>query len=227
MKKHKSPFGGNVFIVNHKRKHRFVSTAKVGCTTLKYITVIDDKLYDFDPDDKPQKSHDILGYKADGKKLVPTDSKKYNNYTTVAIWRDPLKRFASWYSDKVYYPYQPYIFLSGLAVEGTVDRCLEFLKFELSKSDPEWMDEHVRPQSAYFDPSDIDVFVDISNLSDYLESIGVQQEKRLSNTSSKQEVNLTDEQVTEFKELYKADYELYELIKDKLWSLEEEPTNED
>lgn len=217
MRNLKSPFGKNVFIVNHKRRHRFASTAKVGCSTLKYITVVDNNLHRFKKNEKPQMAHDILGYVPDGKNLVATTSDEYAEYTTVAVWRDPVERFISWYSDKVAHPYQPYIFLSALANEQTVERCLDFLEFELSKNDAEWMDEHVRPQHAFFAAEDIDVFVNISDLSAYLESIGIEQQKRSSNKSKKTGIELTEEQQDRLTSLYKLDYELRDHNQEKFW----------
>jgi len=215
MRQINSPFGQNVFIVNHKRKHLFVSTAKSGCTTLKYLTVIDDELVNNKIN--PQNAHEIIGYKSNDKTLISTSSKKYPNYTRFAVLRDPVERFISWYSDKVTHPYQPYVFLSGLAKDQSIDRCLAFLEYELTKSDSEWMDEHVRPQSMYFDPDDIDIFVYISDLSKYLRIIGVKRSQRSSNKGKTQNIKLTKEQMSRFKALYASDYKLLETVKDKVW----------
>lgn len=211
-----SPFAPNVFIVNHKRRHKFVSTAKAGCTTLKYVTAIDDKLYKFKRKDKVQSVHDKMGYRPNGESLIPIDSAEFPDYTSVAVWRDPVKRFMSWYRDKVLHPYQPYIVYSGLAHDNSIDRCLTFLEFELSKSDPEWIDEHVRPHSSYFKSDQIDVLVDLKDLSSYLQSIGV--EANEPTNKAKKADGPTQSQIKRLKELYKADYELHKAMKTKIWT---------
>jgi hypothetical protein len=213
-----SPFGKNIFIVNHKRRHRFVSTAKAGCTTLKYVTAIDDDLYEFAENEKIQSVHDKMGYAPNGSSLIAIDSDKHSDYTSLAVWRDPVERFISWYRDKVAHPYQRYIFLTALAVDNDIDRCIQFLEFELSKTQSEWIDEHLRPHHRYYNPEQIDVLVDMKDLNAYLESIGIEQDNQKTNTSAKKsELVVTDEQKQRIKELYQGDYDMYEQMKSKLW----------
>ena len=213
-----SPFPPRVLIVNHKRRHRFISIAKVGCTTLKFVTAVDDGLRGITAADKPQKAHEALGYQPDGKALVPVGSDAFSDYKTVAVWRDPVGRFMSWYQDKVLHPNMPYIRYLGLSNEPSIDRCLEFLGFELGKSSPEWMDEHVRPQHHYYDLHSVDLVVMLRDMSSYLRSLGIERTEQTNKTKASDWPS--DAQEQRIRELYRGDYELLERVKGKVWEPE-------
>lgn len=211
-----SPFTKNMFIVNHLRKHRFVSVPKVGCTTLKLITSEDDKLWNHEK--HPRESiHKLFGYEPDGKRLVPIDSDSYSDYTSVAVFRDPVSRFQSWYKDKIRCVNHPYLKMCGFENDNSVERCLQFLEFELTKSNPEWIEEHVRPQHLIYDGAKIDLLVNLEDMSLYLQEIGVDVKSTKSNSTGNSTLTLSKEQILRINSLYKNDRILSEVYHEKVW----------
>lgn len=208
-----TPFGRNVFIVNHKRQHKFVSIAKGGITTLKHVTAIDDGIK---VNDKKQ-IHSNYPSIPDGKRVVAIGDNKFDKYTKVAIYRDPTSRFLSWYNDKIMHVYQPYLIKLGFLQDNSLERTFEFLNFELGKTEPEWIEEHVRPQSKIYSPKDIDKLVQMSDIDSYVSSIGSTTVKN-TNKSKKSLTELPKWAEQELKKLYKDDYQLLDKLKDKLWS---------
>lgn len=207
-----TPFGNNVYIVNHKRKHKFVSIAKGGCTNLKLITATDDSIKVKDK----KEIHGKYRSRADGKQTILIGDDSYKGFVRVVFWRDPVKRFFSWYSDKVQHVYQPYLISVGFALDDSFERAIDFLKFELGKNESEWIEEHVRPQSLIYDINDVDVVVDMKDMDDYLAAIGVDIPKNI-NISSKPKKKMPEWVEKEVKQLYKADYDMKKRLESKWW----------
>lgn len=205
-----------MYIVNHFRKHRFVSIPKVGCTTLKLITSSDDKLWNM-AEQSGKSIHTLFGYEPDGKRLTLVNSEEYSDYTTMAVYRDPVSRFQSWYKDKVSCVNHPYLKMCGFVQDKSIDRCLDFLQFELGKLDPEWIEEHVRPQHLIYDLDKIDHLVKISDLSLYLQAIGLDISTTKSNSTGQSEVELSDTQRTRINTLYAGDLEIPVKLNNKIW----------
>ena len=85
---------------------------------------------------------------------------------------------------------------------------MEFVRFELGKSNPVYQDEHIRRQSDYYRPEDVDYIVPIHKLNQFLEEHGVPVLKKSANETSVK-FQLTDwNYIEEIRELYKADYEM-------------------
>jgi hypothetical protein len=208
-----SPFVDNLFIVNHKRRHKFLNIAKCGITTLKVVTAKDDGIKYQDL----HRLHAVFGIRSNHNHMIKVNEPLFQDYVRVGVYRDPTQRFLSWYKDKVLEPKQHYIFFAGLAVDNSIDRTLEFLQYELSKSDPLWMDEHLRPQSRYYQPDDIDMVTTLSNLNKYLIYIGVDIKKSTKYNRSKGKIDLNLRQSLKIKRLYKDDYRLWEKVKHKQW----------
>ena len=85
---------------------------------------------------------------------------------------------------------------------------MEFVRFELGKSNPVYQDEHIRRQSDYYRPEDVDYIVPIHKLNQFLEEHDVLVLKKSANETSVK-FQLTDRNhIEEIKELYKTDYEI-------------------
>ena len=211
-----SPFAENLFLVDHKSNHKFVNVAKCGVTTIKQVIAEHEGI-------KYQTVHDlhkVFGTHSDKKLAVRIDQDLMgDDYRRVAVWRDPVQRFMSWYRDKVLKPKQPYVFQTALAVQHDEERLLEFVKFELNKVDPEWMDEHLRPQSDYYQAQNIDLVVELKDLNRYLKKVGaLKKEPKKFNVTNKQEANdLSPWLKKKIKQLYAADYRLHREVKPKIW----------
>lgn len=211
----KPPFSSNFLIVNHARKHRFVNVPKLGVSTLKWLTIEDDDLNNGKPISSPNED---FGYTPNGSSIVAIDSDEYSEYTTVAIWRDPVDRFYSWYKNKVLFDSRNiYIRKLALPVDNSIDRSIEFLKFELSKSDPAWMDAHLRPQADSYNPDIANIIVNMPDMSAYLKSIGVKDAPVRNSTAKIEAKPMTASQKKKVKELYAKDYQIIKDYKNKVW----------
>jgi len=92
--------------------------------------------------------------------------------------------------------------------DNSFDRFMEFVRFELGKKNPLSQDEHIRRQSDYYHPEDVDYIVPIHKLNQFLEEHGVPVLKKSANETSVG-FRLTDRNhIEEIKELYKADYKI-------------------
>lgn len=224
----KTPFSHNLFIVNHTYQHKFTAVAKAGSTSLKYFTAKSDGI-SLARVKSTQDIHDLMGYKDDHKHLIAIDSKQFPYYTRVGVFRDPLERVTSWYKDKVMNDYNTYTHRTGLTVQHDFERILAFLRFELGKSDPEWIDEHLRPHARYFKDSDIDVLVELPNLNDYLQAIGgpapAKKYYNQSKSSQKEKFRFPDEVAESIKGMYSEDYLLLERLAYKTWQPNHEKVN--
>ncbi len=212
-----SPYFQNLFIVNHKRRHKFVAIAKGGSTTLKRITSVDDGISKDGAEDI-QGVHDLLGFRDNGTSLIEINSPLFADYTRVAIYRDPIERFISYYKDKVLSSPLSHARKAGLSPETPLEQIIEYLEQELSNSDPLWIDEHIRPQARHYQPDQVDIIVKLSDLDDYLHTIGVETiSKDYYNTSENILVELPQPVQAKLKKIYREDYEILEKNHLKLW----------
>lgn len=91
-----------------------------------------------------------------------------------AVWRDPIERLVSNYK---YFclegVYRRYFELVGLYKDTSFERFMEFVRFELGKSDPLFQDEHIRKQSDYYNKEDVDYIVPLNKLNLFLGEHGI------------------------------------------------------
>lgn len=89
-----------------------------------------------------------------------------------AVWRDPVERLVSCYKffclEKENRYYFRYLDLYG---DNSFDRFMEFVRFELGKTNPLYQDEHIRRQSDYYSPEDVDYIVPIKFLNRFWKNI--------------------------------------------------------
>lgn len=206
-----SPFSQNYFCLIEKSNIAFVSIFKNGVTHLKALAVYSKTGYY--PEDVNE-AHDLIGYDETNGYLclvsrIKDLEKKKGPLLKFAVWRDPIERLISNYK---YFclegVYRRYFELVGLYKDTSFERFMEFVRFELGKSDPLYQDEHIRKQSDYYNKEDIDYIVPLNKLNLFLGEHGISLVKKTVNATSV-DFELKDiDYITEIKELYKTDYDL-------------------
>lgn len=206
----RTPFLANYFCLIEKYNLAFVIIAKNASSHLRNILAY--SLYDFYPNQNG--AHSLVGYDEASPYLCPVskmqeNEEEFGKIRKFAVWRDPVERLVSCYkhfclekANRFYFQYL------DLYNDNSFDRFMEFVRFELSKSNPVYQDEHIRRQSDYYRPEDVDYIVPIYKLNQFLEEHGVPVLKKSANETSVK-FQLTDlNHINEIKELYKADYEI-------------------
>lgn len=217
-------------IIKLKNNIYFISIAKNACSTLKYLAynINNDTLYN---DYNYENLHNYIrpwccNYCWDLKKFIKPD-----NSITFAIYRDPVERFISAYINMknggMLYTYMLIKSYNGC---NTFNDFLNYAKYEINmygKNYYDYIDEHLRPQSFYYNYNDIDYLVKIEDLDNFLFNV---LGNDIYNKYYKEKQNvcnidksifykeITDENIKDIKILYKDDYLLLEKYKDKLWN---------
>lgn len=203
-----SPFLANYFCLMESYHMAFVVISKNASSHLKNIFA--SSLYGFYPNQGG--AHSLVGYDDASPYLYPVSKmqekeKEFGKMIKFAVWRDPVERLVSCYklfclekANRFYFRYL------ALFEDNSFDRFMEFVRFELGKSNPIYQDEHIRRQSDYYRPEDVDYIVPIHKLNQFLEEHGVPVLKKSANETSVK-FKLTDRNhIEEIKELYKTDY---------------------
>lgn len=206
----RSPFLANYFCLMESYHMAFVIIAKNASSHLR--NVLASSLYGFYPNQGG--AHSLVGYDDASPYLCPVSKmqekeKESGKMIKFAVWRDPVERLVSCYkhfclekANRFYFRYL------ALFEDNSFDRFMEFVRFELRKSNPVYQDEHIRRQSDYYRPEDVDYIVPIHKLNQFLEEHGVPVLKKSANETSVK-FQLTDwNYIEEIRELYKADYEI-------------------
>lgn len=206
-----SPFMQNYFCIIEKYRVAFVVISKNAVTTLKNIAIY--AKLGVVPDDETI-THAYIGYTPANGFLVPVSEMsayevKHGRCLKFAVWRDPVERLVSTYRWFVLQKAKRYYFLYlGLYQDTSFERFMQFVKFELEKSNPLYQDEHIRKQSSYYSPEDVDYIVPIEKLDQFLNEHGIPILDEKSNESSLPFV-LEDEQLAaKIKEWYQPDYKI-------------------
>ena len=166
-------------------------------------------------ENKDNEVHKIVGYhNASSTYLVPVSQmpqyeKENGRILKFAVWRDPVKRFISCYKyfclERNYDPYFHYV---DLYQNSSVEYFLNFVGLELSKSNPEYQNEHLRRQSDFYQPDDVDFIVPLNKLNRFLTEHEIPLiEDKANTTSVKFELN-SSKWEEKIKELYQADYNI-------------------
>lgn len=119
----------------------------------------------------------------------------------VAVYRDPIDRLisAKYTIDK----------------KSTFEEYIKNVIATFKQCDMKDIDEHILPQSYLYDASKVDLFVNIKDLSQFLESIG-QQDVFINKTPSSElnsyDRSILDKYISEIKEIYACDYNLIDSI---------------
>jgi len=134
--------------------------------------------------------------------------------TGSAVYRDPVERAISLYNHHVWSPENRRDYFKAMDLFNcSPDRYVDFIASELGKSDPLNMDEHIRPQSYYYDPAtQVDEVVLIENLDAFmLAKFGIEAMERINESSEKVPAPpaFSDELKARLKELYAVDYGVF------------------
>lgn len=206
-----SPFMQNYFCIIEKYRTAFVVIAKNAVTTLKNIAIY--AKLGIIPDDETV-THDYIGYTPANGFLIPISEMsayeaKYGKFLKFAVWRDPVDRLVSAYRWFVLQKAKRYYFLYlGLYQDFSFERFMQFVEFELQKLDPLYQDEHIRRQSDYYSPEDVDYVVPIEKLDRFLEGHGIPIMDEKSNESLVPFVVKEKQSVAKIKEWYQSDYKI-------------------
>jgi len=165
-----SPRDPGGFIVCHEKKFMFVAIAKNGITSLKSMVLQYD--YNLEVSGNENILHDLIGYGLDGYTRISVQesgSPRYRDYLKFAVYRDPLDRFLSLYSNKIAKgrsSNQRY-YLSQGVIGASLTKFCQFAEQELRKPAIH-QDEHIRRQCDYYSPRDVDYVVHLDNLDSFL-----------------------------------------------------------
>lgn len=206
-----SMFMGNYFCVIPQYKMAFVCIAKNSSTFLKSLAVYTKTgIYPTSAEMYKQVGFDETGGYLYSVSQLKELEMRIGSFVKFAVWRDPVERLISCYKffclereNRFYFR-----FLS-LYRDNSFGRFMDFVHFELGKSDPLYQDEHIRRQSDYYSSDDVDYIVPINKLNDFLERYNVPLIRRSANVTSA-DFTLSDVHfIDDIKELYKSDYNLY------------------
>lgn len=204
----RSPFLDNYFCLIEEYNMAFVSIAKNAVTHLKNIVV--SSKFGFYPEG--EEVHNYIGYNDMSPYLCPVLKIKERECRSgklikFAVWRDPVERLVSCYKHFCLERTSHYYYsLLGVYENNSFDYFMSIVRLELSKKDPLYQDEHIRRQSDYYRPEDVDYIVPIHKLNQFLKEHGVPILKKSANETSVR-FQLTDPNyISEIKELYKSDY---------------------
>lgn len=144
--------------------------------------------------------------------LHPLRAPMEGEYKRFAVWVDPVRRAESVYRNfclgqgesRFTPPYYEMIGLKGCDPE----RFVEFVEFELKGS---FIEEHLRPQSMYYDITDVDEVVAIGQLNEYMTQFNVKAPTSKPNSTGKFKFSL--QLNARLAEAYAQDYEFYDLLK--------------
>ena len=206
-----SPFMQNYFCIIEKYRTAFVMISKNAVTTLKNIAIYA-KLGGIP--EYENITHDYIGYTPANGFLVPISEMpayeaKHGKYLKFAVWRDPVERLVSTYRCFILQQAKRYYFIYlGLYKDNSFERFMQFVEFELQKTDPLYQDEHIRRQSDCYSPEDVDYVVPIEKLDRFLEEHGIPIMAEKSNESLVPFVVKDKRFVAKIKEWYQSDYKI-------------------
>lgn len=206
----RSPFLDNYFCLIEEYNMAFVAIAKNAVTHLKNIVV--SSKYGFYPDS--EEVHSFIGYNDFSSYLCPVAKMRERENETgklikFAVWRDPVERLVSCYKHFCLERTSHYYFnLLGVYENNSFDYFMSIVRLELSKRDPLYQDEHIRRQSDYYRPEDVDYIVPIHKLNQFLEEQGVPLLRKSANETSVDFKLTNPAYIAEIKDLYKSDYEI-------------------
>jgi hypothetical protein len=150
---------GNHYLLNHSASWAAVCISKNGCTSLKTRILMDHGI----PATDFATIHDRIGYDSKSRFLRPVSAGLPKGFHVFAVWRDPVARFLSVFKrfalagDSGRHP-------ESLPPE--IDAWLDWVEDELHKPILR-QDEHIRRQSDYYRPDDVDAIVPLDHLGNW------------------------------------------------------------
>lgn len=214
-------FFGNYFCLMKNYQAAFVAISKNAVTTLKNTVIYSEGL---PVPGNEFETHHYIGYSPEKGYLVPVaQMKEYEGkqggLLKFAVWRDPVDRLISTYKWFILENTPRYYFSClNLYQDNSFDRFMEFVLFESGKKDALMQDEHIRKQSDYYSPADVDYIVPVSCLDRFLNVHGIPSLPSRHNKSASVDTAFADGSREQITRLYAADYELLE--SGKVWKEE-------
>lgn len=204
-------FRGNYFCLIPNQNIAFLVISKVGNTFLKKVAIYSKTGKWIE---SSYETHSIIGFNESSPFLIPVNKifeyeKNYGDLLKFAVWRNPAERLISVYKyfclAKVY---RTYFDAVGLYDNESFDWFLKFVKFELSKNDPQKQDPHIRRQSDHYEVDDVDYIVHIDNLFLFLKSNNIHFKYEYSNKNNIEFHPKSIIQKWKIKYMYSDDYKL-------------------
>ncbi len=203
---------GNFFFLCPRKHFMFLSISKNGCTSLKNLIFLEE--YGRTHKSSPGRGiHAVWGFKEKPGRVINRADKeslrRYSDYIRFVVYRDPVERFLSTYYNKVLYPPYPHIFytthnLTGISLDAFIDKAAEILTIP----DPLLIDEHLRKQSDYFTPEDVDHIVPLPALEHFVTHVLGCNSLPHDNRVRQKKVPPTEKQIETIQKLYAADYNI-------------------
>lgn len=204
-----SSFLGNYFCEIENYNLAFVAISKNAVTYLRSLAIYAKTGYIIKEEDT---IHEWTGNNPSNGYLYPIADYKQNrgkNIIKFAVWRDPVERLVSCYK---YFClerwYRHYFYYLDLYKDPSFDHFMQFVRFELGKSDPLSQDEHIRKQTDFYSSSDIDFIVPIHKLNTFLENYNIPLIDTAKNSTHIKFQLKDEEYLNEIRHLYRDDYEL-------------------
>jgi glycosyltransferase involved in cell wall biosynthesis len=199
----------NLFFLSHKHQLMFLGISKNASTSLKHLMYREE--FGAAEHDQVTQIHKAWGWSSTpGRGIVVGDEKsleKFSTYSRFAVYRDPVSRFLSAYHNKVIYspsthPYYLENRLEGMGLDHFINVTAAILKMK----NPLHIDEHLRPQSWYYQAEDVDYIVPIESLAEFLKTrFGILFES-VHNKTELPWLTPNEQQVDRIKQLYACDY---------------------
>ena len=198
---------GNYFLLNTVEKWAAVCIPKNGCSTLKAGVLEQANI----PFKNHAEIHSTIGYSEQSPFLTPISNGPPEDYFRFAIWRNPIDRFISVYQQFILdgVSHRRFNDKSGFGF----DQFIDFTAWEHRK-EIEKQDEHLRAQSNFFRPEEVDTIVRIETLDVWFKNRKWPLPSR-KNPSTSIFVP-TSRQLRRVKRLYEADYCIEEYLNDDL-----------
>ncbi len=190
--------------VCHAKKFIFAEIPKAGCSSLKYAIL----QHDFPKrlTKNIDQIHNRVGYYFSNPNVISTDDlnlEKFKDYTTFIVYRDPVKRFSSFYNEKICSDRTKSVFVEDNHAKGMSPmQVLDLVKKEFQKPIHR-QEPHVRKQIlSHTIP--FDYVVDLGDLNMFMKEKFDVSLKVLN--AKKKRYRLTEKEAERVKEIYADDY---------------------
>ena len=187
----------------------FMGVSKNASTSLK-LTIYREE---HPRDETTEKIHELWGWKPrTGRSIDVVDTQglsEYQDYVRFTVYRDPVARFLSTYHDKVLYFSKRHPFFAGKHLEGIgLEQFINVAEAVLKIDNPLHIDEHIRRQSDFYSPDDVDWIVPIEKLTLFLREEFSIVSLPTENKTVPPKLAATDEQIERIRKLYASDYRI-------------------
>ncbi|QUR44519.1 sulfotransferase family protein [Bacteroides xylanisolvens] len=211
---YQSPYLGNFFCEIDNYNLAFVAISKNAITNLLSIAIYAKTGYIMRDEDR---THEWGGGNPQSVFLSNYDTYKHTRGKEVvkfAVWRDPVERLVSCYKYFCLEKWSRHYFhFLDLYRDPTFEHFMKFVRFELDKKDALFQDEHIRRQSDFYSPDDVDFIVPIKKLDAFLQNYHVPTQYGVKNSTHTDFKLDNEEYINEIRDLYKTDYEILESTK--------------